>query len=161
VNANHGSDCSDLTSLNYIGLAVGGITDISDTDVHGSAFLNGGGTVNEVHELDGSCIVTDDQGTGLFDFDAVKANRISDNMGFASLSPTLAIQSVELWKDFVLLLMMITKSSLSIHVMIKFAILLLVSNPILMLSSLLKVIGMVYKVISLLINPKLLSLMCV
>ncbi|KAI8643158.1 hypothetical protein BD408DRAFT_415365 [Parasitella parasitica] len=88
VNANHGANCSAVDSLNSYGLVVGGITTTTNTQVHGSAYLSMGGTVNEVKELEGGCIVTDELGTGIFDFKQVKEMAIVSNADFAHFTPT-------------------------------------------------------------------------
>ncbi|KAL9546583.1 hypothetical protein MBANPS3_006590 [Mucor bainieri] len=93
VNANHGADCSDPDSFNSYGLVVGGIVDTFNTHVHGNAFLNSGGTVEEVLELDVGCFVTDQLGTGNFDFDIVRQMTIKSNQEFASLQPTVVLET--------------------------------------------------------------------
>ncbi|KAF1807746.1 hypothetical protein FB192DRAFT_1454682 [Mucor lusitanicus] len=92
VNANHGADCSDPDSFNSYGLVVGGIVDTFNTHVHGNAFLNSGGTIEEVLELDVGCFVTDQLGTGNFDFDVVRQMSIKSNQDFASLQPTIVLE---------------------------------------------------------------------
>ncbi|KAL7335318.1 hypothetical protein PS15p_200810 [Mucor circinelloides] len=92
VNANHGADCSDPDSFNSYGLVVKGIVDTFNTHVHGNAFLNSGGTTEEVIELDVGCFVTDQAGTGNFDFDLVKKIAINSNQDFASLQPTVVLE---------------------------------------------------------------------
>ncbi|KAK4517597.1 uncharacterized protein ATC70_000937 [Mucor velutinosus] len=93
VNANHGADCSDPGSFNSYNLVVGGIVDTFNTHVHGNAFLNLGGTIEEVLELDAGCFVTDQLGTGNFDFDIVKQMSIKSNQDFATLQPTIVLES--------------------------------------------------------------------
>ncbi|CAO0790500.1 unnamed protein product [Mucor circinelloides] len=92
VNANHGADCSDPDSFNSYGLVVKGIVDTFNTHVHGNAFLNSGGTTEEVIELDAGCFVTDQAGTGNFDFDLVKKIATNSNQDFASLQPTVVLE---------------------------------------------------------------------
>ncbi|KAI8146472.1 hypothetical protein BJV82DRAFT_598680 [Fennellomyces sp. T-0311] len=70
VNANEDPDCSaDIaTSFASYALVVQGLTNTTDTDVHGSSFHAGGGTIDEIHEEDPPCEVYSDKGTGRFDF---------------------------------------------------------------------------------------------
>lgn len=91
--SHQGSDCSDPDSFNSYGLVVGGIIDTFNTHVHGNAFLNSGGTIEEVIELDAGCFVTDQLGTGNFDFDLVKEMTIKSNQEFANLNPTLILET--------------------------------------------------------------------
>ncbi|GAN08449.1 hypothetical protein MAM1_0205d07961 [Mucor ambiguus] len=92
VNANHGADCSDPNSFNSYGLVVGGIVDTFNTHVHGNAFLNLGGTIEEVLEMDNGCFVTDQLGTGNFNFDIVRQMSIKSNQDFAALQPTVVLE---------------------------------------------------------------------
>jgi len=66
--------------------------DTFNTHVHGNAFLNSGGTTEEVIELDAGCFVTDQAGTGNFDFDLVKKIATNSNQDFASLQPTVVLE---------------------------------------------------------------------
>ncbi|CEP06988.1 hypothetical protein [Parasitella parasitica] len=93
VNANHGADCSDPNSLNSYGLVVGGIVETFNTHVHGNAFLNSGGSIEEVIELDIGCFVTNEAGTGIFDFSLVNQMSIASNQDFANLQPTVILDS--------------------------------------------------------------------
>ncbi|CEP11621.1 hypothetical protein [Parasitella parasitica] len=75
------------------GLAVQGNLQAPDyvvnaNHVHGSAYLNLGGTVDQVKEQEPGCHVTDQAGTGLFDFNTVRELAIASSMDFASLAPT-------------------------------------------------------------------------
>lgn len=60
--------------------------------MHGSAYLAGGGTLNGVAELEQGCIVTDQQGTGLFDFAAVENLLRSASQKLAGFSPSLMLE---------------------------------------------------------------------
>ncbi|KAL9549220.1 hypothetical protein MBANPS3_005303 [Mucor bainieri] len=93
VNANHGADCSATGSLNSYGLVVGGITTTSNTQVHGSAFLSQGGTVDEVKQQNSGCYVTADEGTGIFDFALVKELAITSSEDFERLTPTAILNA--------------------------------------------------------------------
>ncbi|CEP11620.1 hypothetical protein [Parasitella parasitica] len=93
VNANHGSDCTNPNSLNSYGLVVGGTIDTFNTHVHGNAFIAGGGTTEEILELDQGCIVTDQEGTGIFDFALVKNLLQSSSEDFANYPATSILES--------------------------------------------------------------------
>ncbi|CEP12572.1 hypothetical protein [Parasitella parasitica] len=88
VNANHGANCSDLNSFNSYALVVGGAVSTFNTQIHGSAFINGGGNIDEIKQLEAGCIVSDSLGTGLFDFNAVEMALIGTSQDFANYPPT-------------------------------------------------------------------------
>ncbi|CAO3607722.1 unnamed protein product [Mucor fragilis] len=83
VNLDHGADCSAVNSFNSYGLVVGGTVDTFNTNVHGSAYIASGGTVEEVVELDDGCFVTDQKGTGILGFALVKELLQGSNQNFA------------------------------------------------------------------------------
>jgi choice-of-anchor A domain-containing protein len=93
VNTNGGPECDDEDSLYYYGLIVGGITDTINTQVHGSAYLGGGGTIENVVTLEEGCIVTEDEAYDVFDFDDTKAFLIQTSSDFAGLDATLLLGS--------------------------------------------------------------------
>lgn len=93
VNANGGSDCDDEDSLDCYGLIVGGITNTRNTQVRGSAYLGGAGTVDNVATLNDGCVVTEEQKECLFDFDAAKNSLVQASIDFASLDATLFLGS--------------------------------------------------------------------
>lgn len=87
-----GADCAAVNSFNSYGLVVGGMVDTFNTNVHGSAYIAGGGTVEEVLELDSGCFVTDQKGTGIFDFALVKELLQGSNQDFAQHPPTVILE---------------------------------------------------------------------
>ncbi|KAI7903523.1 uncharacterized protein BX663DRAFT_506748 [Cokeromyces recurvatus] len=91
INANHGADCSNLNSFNSYGLVVGSLVDTFNTRVHGSAYIAGGGNIEEILQLDDGCIVTGQQGTGFFNFTTVNELLIDSNRRFADFQPTLIL----------------------------------------------------------------------
>lgn len=92
VNLEHGAICEEINSFNSYGLVVGGRTETFNTHVHGSAYLAGGGTIEEVLELDSGCLVTPDYDTGAFDFDEVETLMVSTSSVLARLGPTLILE---------------------------------------------------------------------
>ncbi|KAI8645925.1 hypothetical protein BD408DRAFT_456630 [Parasitella parasitica] len=93
VNVDHGADCANVNSFNSYGLVVGGKVDTFNTNVHGSAYIAGGGTIEEVIELDEGCSVTDQQGTGLFDFGLVKELLQGSSQDFATHPATAILET--------------------------------------------------------------------
>ncbi|KAL9542977.1 hypothetical protein MBANPS3_008341 [Mucor bainieri] len=93
VNANHGSDCDNINSLNSYGLVVGGKIDTFNTHVHGSAYIAGGGTTEEILQLDGGCFVTEEKGTGIFDFAMVKDLLQTSSQDFANHPATVILET--------------------------------------------------------------------
>ncbi|KAL7314271.1 hypothetical protein PS15m_005866 [Mucor circinelloides] len=93
INVDHGADCAAVNSFNSYGLVVGGFVDTFNTNVHGSAYIAGGGTIEEILELDNGCLVTDQSGTGLFDFALVKDLLQSSSQDFATHPPTAILES--------------------------------------------------------------------
>ena len=95
VNANEATDCSaDIYgSFDSYGLVVGGVTDTFDTDIHGSAFLAGGGDSLEIHVQNPPCHVYEDEGTGRYDFDQAQQAAININRRLALATPNLLFQN--------------------------------------------------------------------
>ncbi|KAL9551544.1 hypothetical protein MBANPS3_004213 [Mucor bainieri] len=93
VNANNGANCTDLSSLNAYGLVVGGTVNTYNTQVHGSAFINGGGNIDQIKQLNAGCVVTDKRGTGLFDFTVVEQLLVETSEDFATYPPTLVLSN--------------------------------------------------------------------
>lgn len=82
-----------MDSFNSYGLVVGGFVDTFNTNVHGSAYIAGGGTIEEILELDDGCVVTDQSGTGIFDFALVKELLQSSSQDFATHPPTAILEN--------------------------------------------------------------------
>lgn len=96
VNVNHPVDCSAdwQNSFGSTGLVVGGVTDTTDTHVHGDAFLAGGGTVDQITELDPPCSLHSvADATGHMDFDATEDTVNTDQEYLASLQPNLVMDA--------------------------------------------------------------------
>lgn len=93
VNANHGVDCSAKGSVKSYGLVVGGQAMTSNTQVHGSAFVKGGGDTSGIKELENDCYVTTKEGTGVFDFVEVEKAAVKLNRDYFNHAPTLQLQA--------------------------------------------------------------------
>ncbi|KAK4514243.1 uncharacterized protein ATC70_001832 [Mucor velutinosus] len=93
VNTNHGSDCSNVNSLDSYGLVVGGHIDTFNTHVHGSAYIAGGGSTEEILQLDDGCFVTSEKDTGIFDFALVKDLLQLSSQNFANHPATVILES--------------------------------------------------------------------
>lgn len=72
---------------------MGGQIDTFNTHVHGSAYIAGGGTTEEILQLDGGCFVTSEKGTGIFDFALVKDLLQSSSQDFANHPATVILES--------------------------------------------------------------------
>ncbi|KAL7328688.1 hypothetical protein PS15p_206918 [Mucor circinelloides] len=97
VNARHGQDCADDTnSFAGYGLIVGkdGLNaKYSDIHVNGAVFLPDGSDTRNIEELDSTCSVYNDRGTGLMNFTQVQLNAIAASQQFSLLPPTLHLSS--------------------------------------------------------------------
>lgn len=60
--------------------------------VHGSAYLSGSGTVHEIKELEHGCQVTDQKGTGHFNFENIERILLKTSQQFANSTPTLILE---------------------------------------------------------------------
>lgn len=97
MNANHGSNCTDVVNnFNGYGLIVGtgdAAVKYSDVHVHGAVFLPDDSDRGNIQGLDGACSVYNDRGTGLMNFTQVQMNAIEASVQFALLKPTLQLDS--------------------------------------------------------------------
>ena len=69
------------------------MTDTFDTDVHGSAFLAGGGDSSEIKVQNPPCRVYESEGTALYDFDQVRRASTNVSKRFALATPNLLFQN--------------------------------------------------------------------
>lgn len=90
VNTLLPTNCSDPDSLISYALVIGGNTNSFNTQVYGSVYVAGkNSSLEEITQLStGGCVITDQQGTGLFDFDTVRKNRELASQDLAALPPT-------------------------------------------------------------------------
>ncbi|KAG1100098.1 hypothetical protein G6F42_017723 [Rhizopus arrhizus] len=97
VNTRHGENCADITnSFEGYGLIVGkeGLNaKYSDIHVNGAVFLPDGSNARNAEELDSTCSVYNDRGTGLMNFTQVQLNAIAASQQFSLLPPTLHLSS--------------------------------------------------------------------
>ncbi|KAI8060775.1 hypothetical protein BC940DRAFT_337333 [Gongronella butleri] len=92
VNANRGATCDNIEAeLGGYGLVVRGTVVTEETDVHGQAFLAGGGSVTEVKEQEAGCEVVTDRGTGSVDFDAFETYLMQLSQIAANIPPNLKL----------------------------------------------------------------------
>ncbi|GAA5797162.1 hypothetical protein HPULCUR_002541 [Helicostylum pulchrum] len=83
-------NCNGATnSLDSYGFVLGGNTNSFSTQVYGSVYIGGkNSSLEEITELQPGCIVTENQGTGLFNFETFRANREEASRDLAKLAPT-------------------------------------------------------------------------
>lgn len=93
VNAEKDVDCSAANSVQSYGLVVGGTASTRNTQVHGSVFVAGGGDLSELKQLEGDCLVTGTQRTGLVDFVALEKEAVGISDIYRKHEPTLQLQS--------------------------------------------------------------------
>lgn len=65
----------------------------SDIHVNGAVFLPDGSNARNAEELDSTCSVYNDRGTGLMNFTQVQLNAIAASQQFSLLPPTLHLSS--------------------------------------------------------------------
>lgn len=89
VDANGDPDCSDPTDVSGYGLVVGGSVDADQIRVKGNVDVPEGTT--GLQETENSCSIYNNN--GIYDFDQAKSNAIAASKIFASLTPTLVLDS--------------------------------------------------------------------
>lgn len=89
VNANGNPDCSNPNDISGYGLVVGGSVHADQVRVKGAGDVPFGS--NGLQETQNSCVINNN--VGLYDFNQAKSNAISASKVFATMKPTLRLDS--------------------------------------------------------------------